>query len=126
MHTTSSCECLRRRAAQWIGLRAQLPYVELAYNFTPNEVTGFSPYRLALGHEAPSPLDSLFTGRGEESDDVGREYQVEPDLATPRPTARGAVLVHTQEWMSEVETTVRFLGGTVKAMRTRGESSDIA
>ena len=47
----------------------QLPYIEFAYNSTPNAVTGLSPYRLTLGQEARSPLDALFTGGGEDSDD---------------------------------------------------------
>jgi len=50
-----------------------LPYIEFAYNSSPNASTGFSPFRLSLGQEARSPLDSLFTGGGELSDDDDEE-----------------------------------------------------
>ena len=46
-----------------------LPYIEFAYNSSPNASTGFSPFRLSLGQEARTPLDTLFTGGGELSDD---------------------------------------------------------
>ena len=46
-----------------------LPHIEFAYNSAPNASTGFSPYKLSLGQEARSPLDTLFTGGGESDDD---------------------------------------------------------
>ena len=46
-----------------------LPHIEFAYNSSPNASTGFSPYKLTLGQEARSPLDTLFTGGGESDDE---------------------------------------------------------
>ena len=55
-------DCLNVRHSDW---DEYLPHTEFAYNSAPNASTGFSPFKLTLGQEARSPLDTLFTGGGE-------------------------------------------------------------
>ena len=40
----------------------QLPYIEFAYNASPNAATGMSPFKLTLGQDPRSPIDALFSG----------------------------------------------------------------